>query len=191
MHHIGRQAFYDDVKQQIDSLHRIGYVVYYELVTTPQSIDSSVKDTLLRKFRKIVGQYSAGGYLKKDGLLAGKKYKFLKELVNQPKDHSIGLDAAIDMNVDAFLNDLVNAYENKYSKIILEPCDFDTGLNDEYNCTKINNEAGRNFFLKDYRNDFITNRIINSPDNKIVLLYGKNHYYGILNNLLQKIPAGI
>jgi len=189
MHHIGKQAFYDDVKYHIDSLRRVGYIVYYELVTLPPAFDSLTKDTLVRKFRKIVGNLSANGYISKDSLLFGKKYKFLKELVNQPKDKTIGLDTSADSNVDVFLHDLIKAYEDKYSKVILQQCDFDTGLKDIYQCEKIKNKEARNFLLKEYRDEMIAERIMNSTDKKIILMYGENHYRGIFDNL-RKIDLG-
>ncbi len=30
MHHVGKQEFYNDVRQKIDSLQKNGYIIYYE-----------------------------------------------------------------------------------------------------------------------------------------------------------------
>ena len=190
MHHIGKQAFYDDVKSQIDSLHKTGYIVFFELITLPHYIDSFAQDTLLRKYRKIVDSFAGDGYINKEnGSLLGRKFKFLKDMVNQPRGRFIGIDPSLDRNVDAVLDDLINAYENKYTAVALEKYDFDTNLTDAYHGKKNKNKKALDYFLVDYRNKVISEEIMNAPESKIILVYGEGHYRGIFKYLHLQDPG--
>lgn len=189
MHHIGKQEFYDDVKKKVDSLHKLGFVIFYEKVIPAPGIDSLKKDSLLRKFRKVVGVLQVNGYLnKEDGTFMGKKHSFVKDLVNQPFGKAIGLDSLVDKRVDAYLDKLIEAYELTYKTIELSPCDFTTTLKEKYNCGKLKNKEGHDFLLIDYRNNLIVNAIIESPGKKIALMYGKKHLEGIFSLLKTKDP---
>lgn len=189
MHHVGKQEFYDDVKRKLDSLHKLGFVVFYEKVTPSAGIDSLNKDSLFRKFRKVVGVLQVNGYLnKEDGTLMGKKYSFVKELVNQPIGKAIGLDSLVDKRVDAYMDELIEKYELKYNTIVLSECDLKTPLKQKYTCGKIKNKEGHDFLVMNYRNNLIVNAIVESPNKKIVLMYGKKHLEGIVSVLKTKDP---
>jgi hypothetical protein len=184
MHHIGKPAFYEDVKRKLDSLHQLGYVVFYEKIVHTPGTDSATKDSLNRKYRKIMGSLYSAGYLNSaEGTILGKKYSFAKQLVNQPFGATIGIDTNRDRRVDAFIGDLIASFERNFFLVQLTPCDFSTPLKEKYECEKIKNKEARNYFTKHYRNKYIADEINKAPNNKIVLLYGEYHYEGILDSL--------
>jgi hypothetical protein len=184
MHHVGKPEFYDHVKRKIDSLHQLGYVVFYEQVIPSPQINKQSIDISYRKYRKIVGSLHVKGYLNEaEGTVLGRKMRVAKQLVNQPFGKAIGLDSTIDLRVDAYLQELIENYENKYDLVQLTDCDFKTAFTEKYKCEKIKNKEALTYFTRVYRNQLIADKILASTYTKIVLLYGANHYEGILSNL--------
>ena len=144
----------------------------------------------MRKLRKIVGFYSPASYLNEaNGTLLGKKYKFLKGLVNQPKGNAIGLDSFTDIRADVTFQRLIEAYELKYNRVVLDSCDWQTDLKEKYNCAKIKNEEGKKYFILTYRNQILSDFIINSKSSNILIVYGKGHLKGLLQNLQKNDKA--
>ncbi|MEP6467461.1 MAG: hypothetical protein ABJB05_14225 [Parafilimonas sp.] len=191
MHHIGKQAFYSNVKKQVDSLRNIGYSIYFEGVKFSRLNDSLVNDTLSMKLRKLIGvdfrsMKSNGGYIDTvNNTFMGKKVKAIKrhKLVNQPKSYNF-FDTSVDRRVDVYLSDALNAFENKYKLIILNACDFSTKPGEKYQCGNI--KGDKKFVTRQYRNEFIATEIVKDSHNKIVLVYGAKHYKGILKELQLK-----
>ena len=70
MMHTGRPAYYQKVKNYLDTLRHRGYVVYYEGLGTvdPRMLPDSLRpkyDTIQRKFRRVTGMHLTG-YDRKD-----------------------------------------------------------------------------------------------------------------------------
>ncbi|MDR2207007.1 MAG: hypothetical protein LBE36_12730 [Flavobacteriaceae bacterium] len=185
MHHIGTKAFYDDVTAKTDSLKAEDYFFLYEKVTA-----SKKNDTLLRKYRKLMGlpvaKSSEEGYI---GIINAKfpKFKFKKEVVNQPSYEEFGLTPENSINADANLSEVIDFYESKYGKVVLSECDFETSPYEEYsrNCKKMNKINSENFddAIVNFRNDVIVQKINELPNKKIAVIYGEDHIKGVIEKL--------
>jgi hypothetical protein len=185
MHHIGKKQFYNDVYRITDSLGKLGYISYYESVK-----DEKFDSITIKKFRKINGIYlSKDGYLDTiTNKLVG-KYKVHKDYINQPKiDVLISLESN-PIKVDVPISKLISEFEAKEGEIRLDSCDVATSFNGNYNCQsyrKVNREkykAFKNDYALKYRNKKLAEYIISSKDSKIIVIYGKKHYRGLLNEL--------
>ena len=183
MHHIGTPAYYRHVIKLVDSLHRAGFIVCYEMLGISPKTDWATRDVLVRKYRKLTGSLQIGGYITKDGLLMGKQYPFLRKLINQPRGAILGLDSTTDVHLDVTLEQLMQAWETKYGKVLLDLCDWQTGYAQPYPCVKKYKQRVINCFLTTYRDQFIASGIRSMPETKIALLYGANHFKGIAEHL--------
>lgn len=188
MHHVGETSFFKDVTHQLDSLQQLGYVVFYEGVAMSKSIDSLKRDTIFKKARKLLGRSPSKPYIGEDGEILGKKFKALKDLVNQPKGLAIGIDSTTGKNVDVSIDDVVLHYENKYGRIVLDSCDLQTPINDEYHCSKLNDRDAKLDVILNFRNNHIFDKILESTSKKIVVLYGARHFEGVFKLLHQNDP---
>ncbi len=190
MHHIGKESFYRDAMNKIDSLKHAGYTVYYEGLKFSRMNDSLKNDTLAMKLRKVIGldmraMKSNGGYIDTiNNTVMGVKVKAVKRhhLVNQPRGYTM-FDTTIDKRADVYLSDALNAFEEKYGPIALTDCDFNTKPKDKYKCNGYKGSGDKNFITLDYRNEFIVNEIIKDAHNKIVIVYGARHFKGVLEGL--------
>ncbi len=189
MHHIGTEAFYKDEVRIVDSLLKKGYTVFYEGVNQGNITDEVMLDTMKLQFRKITGlptksKGKAGTRVDTiNNTILGRKSNLVSKykLRNQDVAYFKNLDGSLVKNVDASLAEMIQLYEKKYGKILLDKYDFETTLGDEYKF-KISKEK-RNYFMLESRNIIITNAIVKSTANKIALIYGEAHYDGILENL--------
>ena len=167
MHHLGKKEFYDDVAGKVEQFKKDGYVVYYELLGTSFNADSTERDVIRRKGRKIKG--FSGGY--KD---ASENRGMFKKYVEQPSYKDMGTDSN-DVRADIDYKILINEYEKKYGKIILDSIDLNTGFDAEYDRKQITDKSQYEYIIIDYRNDFLVHTIKNSTDRKILVLYGEGH----------------
>ena len=196
MHHIGKQGFYDDVKNKVDSLRKIGYSIYYEGIKFSKDNDSLKNDTLAMKLRKINGvdfraMKSNGGYIDTlNNTLMGIKIKAISrhKLRNQPRARNF-FDTGVDRRVDVYLSDAVSAFERKYGIIVLNDCDFNKKPGVKYDCGNYNGKGDKKFITEKFRNEFIAGEIIKDTHSKIVLVYGSKHYQGILTELQKQDPT--
>lgn len=74
-------------------------------------------------------------------------------------------------------------HEQKFGLIELDSCDFKTDLNKHYYCDLA--EGDRNYVLKEVRDAYIAQEVLNSEKDKIIMLYGKAHY----NPLRKKLKS--
>ena len=106
------------------------------------------------------------------------------KLVGQPSYTNLG--AVNYQIVDVPYADLIDLYEEKYGKVILDSCDLKTSLGNSFNC-KLAPKAQREIFKSKYileeRNRVISETVRNSPYKKILLIYGADHLKGIKNFL--------
>lgn len=193
MHHLGRPEFYSDVAHKTDSLQKDGYMVFYESVTVDSSTDSLTIETYKKKFRKISGINSVEYYDTITNKIAGKyQYKGKYKLINQPNYSDLNLNNEKALNVDVTLNTLIDKFEEKYGEIKLNECDKNTAFDAEkYKCKPMDRGLRYVFhleFIIDYRNEALAKKIINYERQKILVIYGKAHFDGLLKNL-QKIDS--
>ncbi|MEO6490815.1 MAG: hypothetical protein ABIO04_12805 [Ferruginibacter sp.] len=189
MHHIGEKEFYEDAKATTDSFLKKNYMVFFEAVRRNGITDSIQKDTIYRKVRKITGVdfytiLSNGGYLDTTtNTIMGLKLRYISKhkLVNQSKQLLSSFDSSHVKNIDADILELMNATEKKFGKIILEPYDLKTPFREKYKHKK--NKKISDFFVSEYRNNLLTDSILKSPYDKIMIVYGAKHFDGILENL--------
>lgn len=192
MHHIGKNEFYEDVKSKIDSLKKLDYFFYLEGVGSNFSKKTSINKTdslklveLAYKLRKIDRSLPLSKNGKTDYIeaLKQKGIKLRDVLVNQPNYLEFGLSAINSKNTDLKVEELLEMYENKYGKIILEPCDFETPYYEKSICKNKLNKNRFTPFLVDERNNSILRHIANENKNKIAIIYGKEHFIGVKDSL--------
>lgn len=184
MHHVGTENFYSHTKTAVDSLSDKGYHFYYEKVES-----KSTSDTLRRKIRKIIGIYSSNGYKKQlDSVFPNLKYK--KPIVDQPAYELLGLNPANSTRADLDAEEIVQKFEEEHGAIKLADCDLKIPLNSNYEkCRKedrFDKSVDVDKFLLGLRNAHVADVIQNSSYKKIVIIYGKEHIKGILDELKNK-----
>ncbi|NOU39627.1 MAG: hypothetical protein HOO89_13010 [Ferruginibacter sp.] len=199
MHHIGKKEFYDDTKRQLDSLINLGYYVFFEGLNN-KTIDEKIKDTLLRKMRSVTGVdlvnlVKKGGYIDSATGLTIFPNKGLNKiikkenLVSQPSNlKKPKIEMATGMGVDEDLSNLIKGFEAKYGIIQLTDKDWNTNLGEPFKIKNGNSKSKKEYIKQYLRNKYLAQQIVSSTHNKIVLVYGKNHKKGLLEEL-QKIDA--
>ena len=178
MVHIGKPEYYDNCKKIIDSLRSDGFKFYYESLSMDSTIHSTKKSIYNKKVRSILG-YNPLHSDANESLPASFKKKNIV-LQNYTK---MGLYAK-DTNLDLFENQIIDSIEKKYGPIILTECDFTTGELEKYNC-KNDNKVNKFALTNEFRDPYIANEVMKLQDKKIVLIYGKMHWYFIYPSLKQ------
>lgn len=185
MIHVGSPELYSDVKRVVDSFQNRGYIVYYEGVRTSGISDPILNDLYLRKLRKMVGFHlDSNGYLKILYQQYSNADKFLSDKINQPKASGLGIDKN-DKNTDVSKKELVDAYEQNYGEIHLTKRDLRLPLKSGKNLPeplRLPRDSVR-YIILNYRNQYLAKSIMNSLDEKIVVLYGLGHLGGVFQEL--------
>lgn len=185
MQHIGRKELYNDVANKIDSLQKLDYTVFYEGVNYGK--DSLVRVENLMKLRRIKGFFPQGnkGYIDTTtNIIAGKiKYKGKYKLINQPSYGKLKVDSLTSIWADVSLAELITDFEKKNEKIILDKCNFSFSLKDEnFKCKKVKKSLRKIFdreYAFGYRDKSLAERIVKSEKNKILVIYGSRHFWGL------------
>lgn len=188
MHHIGTELFYENVSHKVDSLQKEGYISFCEGVENTKETDSSLNDLSNRKVRKILGVVTRSYYDSISNKLAGKiKYKGDKKLINQPSYKILKVDTTTSVKADVELKILINEFESRHGFVQLSDCDMNTSLEStEYECETIGKELSKKFrteIVLDYRNEHLANRIMNFDSDKVLVIYGANHFKGLWKEL--------
>lgn len=194
MHHIGRKEFYNDVAKKVDSLQKLGYVVFYEKVANTKKTDTLIALKNAMKLRKLMG-IPSGKYLDTTtNIISGRiKYRGKYKLINQPRYRDLKVDSLTAIWGDVSMNELITEFEKEHSEIKLDSCDYKFSLKDKnYKCKKMDKNKRRSFRMKyvsDYREKHLINKIIESKKKKVLVIYGKAHYFGLWSELytLKKI----
>ena len=172
MIHVAKAGYYEQVKDFLFQKRNEGYIIYYEGVAnggvTPQQ-----RDTLYLKARKIMGFYIFQDYTEKENKSIP---KYLKKYIGQNYKNT-GIDTLRDVCADMTYKDMIAKIETERGKIELEPCDFETPLNAPYKCTQ-RKDLGFTF-IRTLRDDYLKQLLLNSPDKKIVVLYGQAHTWAV------------
>ena len=192
MHHIGKEEFYDDVKKKTDSLLKEDYIFYIEGIssqfadkTNLTKEDSITLIDLSYKFRKILGKPLVAKNMESDyiKLFKEKGIRIKENLIKQPSYSQFGLSKKNAIITDLTVEKILENYENKYGKVILESCDYETKFHEESTCKiepdkKIYDEM----IMRDRNNSVITH-ILKEKKSKIAIIYGKAHFIGIKDSL--------
>lgn len=186
MKHIGPKQFYQNVTNKVDSLQTEGYIVFLEgTLIDSINLTKEQQDTVMLKMRWMTGiALNKRGYLDTvNGTLMGIPFKNKKGIINQPRYKKLGIDTIKDRLVDVKMNLLVDEYESKYGKIILEECDYSTSIDqDIYKCHTIDQDK-YDYIVMHYRNKKLAESIMNENHNKIAILYGAKHEIGMFEEL--------
>lgn len=190
IHHVGKKSFYEDIRKKVDSLQKLGYVVYEEGVK-PIDESLSVTETANLKFRKMMGFYVAQeGYLDTvNNTLFGKiSYRNKRGLINQPPYKDLGVDTTKSIRADIEKHILIQKFEEKYGDIKLEQCDLETPLDSTYSlsCREKNRKlrkAFENYVVFELRDEHLLKTVVESPHDMILIIYGSNHLKTLKKNL--------
>lgn len=166
MHHLGKQRFYDDVKNIVTSHKNNGYKVYYELISTDFTTDSLLKDTIRRKARKLKG---FSGTYKENA-----QGSFFKKYVQQPEYKEMGTTDN-DIRADVNYLQLINQWEKVNGTIVLDSTDLNTSFTEKFSKGTFYTKEQYNTIFIHYRNENLINLIKSSPEKKILILYGAGH----------------
>lgn len=179
MMHLASNEFYENTRKIIADFQQRDFIFFVELVAEKNKLVDTFN---LRKIRKLTGLDLTLKYSQNNNPILRniiKKYN----LIDQPKYSNLGL--LNYTRTDLSPSEMINLYEKKYTPVLLDSCDLITKLGESYNC-KTNTNL-RNIFTEEIiiikRNKLIINAIINSNDKKIVVIYGKAHYEGIVKEL--------
>jgi hypothetical protein len=196
MHHLGKHEFYDNAIEQLNTLKKEGYYVYYEGVIIDSTSDPLLIDTAYLKFRSLTGfDFSVmkknKGYINTENsvsLLPDKKLNKIiqkEKFINQPADLVVPKESNSGKKVDANLIDLIEQYEKKYGTISLTQYDKNTPLGTTFDRTKKQSitQTQHNYLILDIRNIVLAVEILQSTHKKIAIVYGKAHYKGLLKLL--------
>ena len=179
MSHLAKKEFYDNTKLLVKEFQSKGFVFYVEAITELDKSKFNLDTIYAKKFRKLTEIDLTIRYSMSDNLLL-QKLKTKYNLIDQPKYDSFGMKNF--KRVDLNYTELVDRYENKFEKIVLDSCDLMNDIGKPYNCQKSNLSARKNFrneLVFKSRNKLITDSVLNSNDKKIVIVYGKMHLAGI------------
>lgn len=173
MTHIGQKEYYESARDMIDSLRSDGYDFYYESIEFPRDneLDSVEVSTYNRKLRKILG---FSPELDKKNRSLPRIYQ-KNDLVQQNYD-SLGIYIT-DKRLDLPLNRIIDSIEKNYQEIKLSDCDLRTPLNKKYDCEVLDKYKWA--LTNEFRDPYITNRILEIKKKKIALIYGKMHWFMI------------
>jgi hypothetical protein len=173
MMHVEKPEFFDEIRQYLDSVKREGYVVFYEGIRNgnKEDADSLRIDTILRKFRRVVG-VDLDLFYSNEKLLSG-KYTMQTLTI-------LGLTTEKDINTDMTYNELITEYEKRYGEIVLSDYDWQTDLGEKYRRRKAGKQKYSEYRMTNtIREDFVVEKVLNSSHEKIVLLYGAAHWYSL------------
>ena len=192
MAHLANPDFYNSVKNLVKKKKEEGFIVYYEL-TRMNEIDDTSKQKLLKK--SYIKYYRGHDHIDSISQMIYKKkmakflgffpdsnvYRrlipdkgFFKGMISQPNYKQLGLDD-FDKHADVRINKLIDKYEELFGEIMLEEKDFNISLNSTYpKSYRLPKDKVRKI-LFDYRNEYLARFIQNSPDKKILVIFGLAH----------------
>lgn len=188
MTHMRQQEFYDSAKKIIIDLKSKGFKVYAESAAKIVNNKIVFDSNYAKKARKIIGYDMTLPLEHDNSIIKALIEKF--ELVKQPSYADLGAQDREIVDVD--YENLIDLYEKKYGEIILDSCDRKTDLGKAYYCetaTKASRKRFRKEYLLEKRNNFVVQKIKNSNEEKILLIYGWQHLKGIKKLLKKKNQA--
>lgn len=163
IHHLGKQVYYENLKDLVLETKANGFKVYYELVSSQSITNDLQRDTLKRKMRKLKGL----GGLSRENLPS-----YFKKYVPQPKYKELGIDST-DLRADVYHTDLIAEYEKRFGEILLDSIDWHTPFDSLYESDVQRKQWDE--IIIGYRNDYLLDLILKNGEKKILILYGEGH----------------
>ncbi|MDO5656054.1 MAG: hypothetical protein Q4G27_07945 [Flavobacteriaceae bacterium] len=174
--HVAVEEQFNDLKFKIDSLTQQGYFLYYE------GVNVHITDTTtILKANKITGIENTKGLKTQfDKIIKNPKGR-MQRLIMQPKFTSLGATEENSKNMDLTMREVVDKYEEKFGEIILNDCDYASFNNEDIKCKKSPDVPRENskYAMTEIRDQYIVNQIIKEGKDKVVMVYGKEHYKGM------------
>lgn len=160
----------------VDSLRKEGYAIYYPSLQFNFKEDSLVVDSLQRKYRKVAQSNYDMRYLY--SMAYGAKFR-------ANSTEKLGVNDSTDFLVDWYMNDLVRALEARAGKIVLDSCDWNTSLFDEYKCKK--GREGAALAIELYmREEAMFHQVLTLPQKKAAVLFEmQSNYYFLLADFFE------
>lgn len=179
MIHVQKPGFFARTKEYLDHLKSEGFVVFYELSIDRDTLDIDQLLINYRKFRKISGYrfFSTEGSSVSRPLRNGKYVLQTREL--------LGLTTDRDIWADLYTETVIELYENEYGEIELDDYDYDTPLRDKYKSTATPNQ--RYAFNRKYRDEHLSEMLMESEYPDIAVVYGSAHYYSAFAHVAHKL----
>jgi hypothetical protein len=172
MTHLAKPQFFKEVKAQVDSLRKEGYVIMREGVRFEESTDSLQRIVLRKKLRQLMG-LAIGDYSDANNKSLPKFFSNGNYVMQ--KDSLIGLKEE-DLVIDMSYSQMIAAHEDKHGEIVLTECDLKTDLNEKYPC-KDGNAYNQSFYVVDkVRTEFLLEAVLQSQAKKIAVVYGAGHF---------------
>lgn len=178
MVHLGKKDYFKEAKAFVDSLRDSGYHVYHEGMYLREDITEEEKDVYLRKFRRELGFFPSDDYSDPRNKSLPRCFK---KYIGQSLENT-GINPETDTNIDYEITELIDKYEDDRKEIKLDECDFKTAFNEKYKCSKGVNQI----LYKEIRNNKIIDEILKSEHDKILLVFGKGHFYAGIDGLTKK-----
>ncbi len=176
MVHVGKEKYYESVKMLIDSLRQNGYIFFFEGLSMKKGLDSVQSIEYSKKLRKFLG-YN----LSFDEENLSLPYYYNSKRYQKQDYNNLGITKK-DINVDLTLKAVIDSFENKYFKINLNEYDLATNLNSKYKC-KDNYKKYTWSITQEFRNPYLSKRILNTKHKKLAIIYGKAHWMYIYPSL--------
>lgn len=176
MIHVGKKEYFESAKPIIDSLRALNYKIYYESIVITDSITKEETILYEKKVRKIMG-FSFDNEEDTERSY-GKPKKYITQDYNM-----MGLNRN-DKILDLGMNGIIDSIEKNNGVIKLSDCDINTPLKAEYKCEDTLGSLSY-AFTNTYRNSYIIDQVLKDENEKIVLIYGKSHWYYIYPNLIK------
>lgn len=186
--HVEKPQYYEAIKKYVDSVRGEGYVIFYEGIGIEKGTSDEDRTILNLKLRKLLG-FNVSKPSDEKNKSTPKYYK-RKKYINQ-SEADLGIRPEIDVRADLTTNEIVRMYEEKYGILKLTDCDYNTPLNEKYKCKDdkefLNKGSAQYVVTNEFRDDFLIDLLLNSKENKILLLYGEAHWiHAIFPRLVYK-----
>lgn len=112
------------------------------------------------------------------------------DLIAQPKYEQLNVKKFLWADVHYL--EQINRFESQFGVVRLDSCDLATPLGGSYKCESFP-KSTRNKFKTEiafgYRNRKLAEKIINSPHEKILVIFGKAHLKGLKEELEKQLAA--
>ncbi len=203
MRHMGSRERYDATRQYLDTLKRRGWVIFHEgVAAVPFHVDTVNDlplailfdtlgmyltradrprfDTMMRKCRRMLGyMVNRCGYADTANLSLKSDVSLRRRYISQNSE-LLGATTDRDIWCDYSLADAIEVCERRYGEIHLTDYDFTTGLYEKYEPEERADGRARNYFTLHARNDYVVRRIRTSRHQRIAVVYGSSHSFGII-----------
>ena len=189
MKHLGKQAFYANVKFKVKEFEDKGFISYVESINYLDTT-KRINDTMaLKKLRFLTSMDFTIKYSMVDNPIL-KTMIEKNSLVDQPAYSVLGLNKL--QRVDLLYTDLVNLYEANHGFFVLDSCNLASPLGKPMICGTASRTMRKQFredIVFGEREKHIINYLDSSADKKILLIYGKAHYDGLKKKLAERKKA--